>query len=174
MIAVLTSERDVFSVLIMVCDRDIAEFGDLWALMYYHFAKEMLDSFGKEGEEALRRAIRNYGKARGSRLKKRHEEQGLPINLRSLFTHYDLPGHPETQKNRTVFEDEKLISFTYVCPYERIWRAQGAEDIGLIYCEEFHHAMWQAYRSDLKVEIPELLTKDDPHCKFIVTQPIEK
>jgi len=38
-----------------------------------------------------------------------------------------------------------------------------------MFCQEFHHAMWQAYRPDLKVEIPEILAKDDPHCKFIVT-----
>lgn len=161
-------------VISLVTEEYIAEFGDLWSLMYYVFAKEMIDSFGNEGEEALRRAIRNYGKTRGLRLKKRHEEQGLPINMRTLFTHYDLPGHPDTQKNRAVFEDDKLISFTYVCPYERIWRAQGGEGIGLLYCEEFHHAMWQAYRPDLKVEIPEILTKDDSHCKFMVTQPKEK
>ncbi len=155
----------------MVSDEDIAEFGDLWALMYYVFAEEMVDSFGEEGEEALRRAIRSYGRSRGLRLKKRHEERGLPVNLRSLFEHYDLPGHPGTEKTRTVFEDEELVSFTYVCPYERIWRARGSVELGLVYCQEFHHAMWQAYRPDLKVEIPEILAKDDPHCKFVVTQP---
>ena len=155
----------------MVSEADIAEFGDLWSLMYYVFAGEMADSFGEEGEEALRRAIRRYGRARGLRLRRRHEEQGLPINLRSLFEYYDLPGHPGTEKERTVFEDDRLVSFTYVCPYERIWRSRDGTDLGLIYCQEFHHAMWQAYRPDLKVEIPEILTKGDPHCRFVVTQP---
>lgn len=155
----------------MVSEEDIAEFGDLWSLMYHVFAKEMVDSFGEEGEEALRRAIRVYGRAQGLRLKRRHEEQGLPVNLRSLFEHYDLPGHPGTEKTRTVFEDDELVSFTYVCPYEKVWRAREGVDLGLIYCEEFHHAMWQAYRPDLNVEMPEILTKDDPHCKFVVTQP---
>jgi len=155
----------------MVSEEDIAEFGDLWSLMYYVFAREMVDSFGEEGEEALRRAIRGYGRARGSRLRRKHEEQGLPISLRSLFEHYDLPGHPGTEKERTVFEDDRLVSFTYVCPYERIWRARDGTDLGLIYCQEFHNAMWQAYRPDLKVEIPEILTKGDPHCRFVVTQP---
>lgn len=155
----------------MVSEEDIAEFGDLWSLMYYVFAKEMVDSFGEEGKEALRRAIRSYGRARGLRLRNRHEEQGLPVNLRSLFEHYDLPGHPGTEKTRMVFEDDELVSFTYVCPYERIWRARHGAELGLVYCQEFHHAMWQTYRPDLNVEIPEILTKDDPHCKFVVTQP---
>ena len=79
---------------------EIAEFADLWALMYSTMAREMVDSFGEEGKKALIRAIQNYGKIRGERLRKRHEEEGRPINMRSLFDHYDLPGHPETEKDR--------------------------------------------------------------------------
>ena len=157
----------------MVSESDIAEFGDLWSLMYYTFAKEMVDSFGEKGKEALIRAVKNYGKARGERLRKRHEEQGLPINLRSLFEHYDLPGHPGTEKTRTQFTDDKLVSYTYKCPYEQIWRAKNGADLGLVYCQYFHHAFWQTYRPDIDVQIPEILTKDDPHCLFLVTQPKE-
>ncbi len=81
----------------MVTQRDIDEFGDLWSLMYIIFAREMVDSFGDEGKKALVRAVRNYGKGRGERLRKRHEEMGLPINMRSLFEVYDLQ-HPALVK----------------------------------------------------------------------------
>ncbi len=158
----------------MVSEKDIAEFGDLWALMYCTFAREMVDSFGEEGEKALIRAIQAYGKARGERLRERHLEQGLPVNLRSLFEHYDLPGHPDTRKERTHFTDDKLVSYTYLCPYERLWRERGCNDVGLLYCQYFHHAFWQTYRPDIDVQIPEILTQDDPHCKFIVTQPLDE
>jgi hypothetical protein len=157
----------------MVTENDIAEFGDLWSLMYYTFAKEMVDSFGEEGMEALIRAVKNYGKARGERLRKRHEEEGRPINLKSLFEHYDLPGHPGTEKTRTHFTDDKLISYTYKCPYEQVWRANDGTELGLVYCQYFHHAFWQSYRSNIDVQIPDILTKDDPHCLFLVTQPDE-
>ncbi len=53
--------------------------------------------------------------------------------------------------------------------YERIWRSKDGNDIGLLYCENFHHAMWEQYDDRLDVKIPEILTKDDPHCKFVVT-----
>jgi len=155
----------------MVDEKDIAEFGDLWALMYCTFAKEMVDSFGEEGKESLIRAVKSYGKARGERLRKRHEEQGLPINMRSLFENYDLPGHPDTEKNREKFTDTFLESYTYVCPYERLWRERDCNALGLIYCQYFHHAFWQTYRPDINVQIPEILTKDDPHCLFLVSQP---
>jgi hypothetical protein len=28
--------------------------------------------------------------------------------------------------------------------------------------------MWEAYRDDIVVEIPEILTKGDEHCRFVV------
>lgn len=155
----------------MATDADIAEFADLWALMYCTMAREMVDSFGDDGKKALIRAIKNYGKVRGERLRKRHKKQGLPINMRSLFEHYDLPGHPETQKTRVKFTDNFLESYTYLCTHERLWREYGCNDVGLLYCQYFHHAFWQTYRPDIDVQIPEILTKDDPHCLFLVSQP---
>ncbi|MCW4048425.1 MAG: L-2-amino-thiazoline-4-carboxylic acid hydrolase [Candidatus Bathyarchaeota archaeon] len=155
----------------MVTQADIDEFGELWSLMYIVFAEEMVDSFGDEGKQALIRAVQAYGKARGLRLRKRHEEEGRPINLRSLFEHYDLPGISGTEKTRTKFTDNQLVSFTYKCPYEQIWRSRGKVELGLVYCQYFHHAFWQSYRPDLDVQLPEILTQEDPHCKFVVTQP---
>lgn len=162
------------NILDMVSQTDIDEFGDLWSLMYCVFAREIVDSFDKEGKKALIRAVKSYGKARGERLRKRHEQQGLPINLKSLFEHYDLPGHSGTSKKRTRFDNETLVSYTYECPYEKIWRSRDCNDVGLIYCQYFHHAFWQAYKADIDVQIPEILTKDHPHCLFVVTQPKEK
>jgi hypothetical protein len=33
----------------MVTPRDIDKFGDLWSLMYYIFAKAIVDGFGEDG-----------------------------------------------------------------------------------------------------------------------------
>ena len=155
----------------MVTQRDIDVFGDLWALLYCIFAREMVDSFGEKGEEALIRAIKAYGVARGARLREIHKSKELPINLRSLFEHYDLPGHSGTKKTRKVFDDNKLVSYTYKCPFQGQWRERGCINEGKLYCQYFHHAFWQEYRHDLDVQLPEILTTDDPHCLFIVTQP---
>ena len=39
-------------------DAPLARMGEMWAKLYYHMAKEML-ALGLEGEEALRRSIKN-------------------------------------------------------------------------------------------------------------------
>ena len=116
-------EADVLSclsinsyVISMGTQDDIDDFGELWSLMYCVFAREMADSFGEEGKKAIIRAVKAYGVARGARLRELHEEQGLPINLRSLFEHYDLPGHSGTEKTRTVTQKTREPIITPPAP----------------------------------------------------------
>lgn len=147
---------------------EIAEFGELWALLYLSLASEMIESFGDEGVETLRRAVRRYGKLRGRKLRDKHEEMGLPIDIRSLFEQYDLPSQPKMVRRREALDEEHLISTVIYCPYREVWRRHGAEHLGLIYCEEFHVAMWREYKDNIVVEQPEILTRGDPRCRFIV------
>ena len=64
---------------------------DIFGLLYMHMTKEVIETFGKDGEEVVRRAIRNFGIDRGKRLKAKHEAEGRPINIKTLFDHYDMP-----------------------------------------------------------------------------------
>jgi hypothetical protein len=47
------------------------------------------------------------------------------MRARSLLEHYDLPGHFGTVKTRKVFDNNKLISYTYKCPFQEQWRNVG-------------------------------------------------
>jgi hypothetical protein len=146
----------------------IQQFGELYSLLYIFMAKEFIDSFGKEGEEALRKAIRNYAHERGKRLRERHEAQGLPITVKTLFEHYDLPPDSRFRRNPIELTDHTRYSETLVCPYAEIWAELGLSHLGLIYCMEFHQAMWEAYIPDIIVELPKTLTKGNEKCRFEV------
>jgi len=142
------------------------EWSTLYAMMYYHLAKEFA-ALGEEGEAALRRGIRNYGEARGARLSKRHVEAGLPITMETLFTNYDLPGDNQSKRRQVKLTEDERESFTLVCGLEKVWASEG-DRLGSIYCDEFHQAMWGTYKEGTVVELPKLLTKGDPHCHFVV------
>ena len=149
------------------------EWSTLYAMMYYHLAKEFA-ALGKEGEEALKRGIRNYGEARGARLRKRHVEKGFPITMETLFTNYDLPGDNRSERKQVKLTEDERESYTMTCGLEGVWASEGGEEgdhLGGIYCDQFHQAMWGAYREGTVVELPELLTKGDPHCHFVVYLP---
>jgi len=146
------------------------EWSTLYAMMYYHLAKEFA-ALGEEGEAALRRGIRNYGEARGARLSKRHVEAGLPITMKTLFTNYDLPGDTQSKRKQVKLTEDERESYTLVCGLERVWASEGGDEgdrLGSIYCDEFHQAMWGTYKEGTVVELPKLLTKGDPHCHFVV------
>ena len=149
------------------------EWSSLYAMIYYYLAKEFA-ALGGEGEAALRRGIRNYGEARGARLRKRHLGKGLPITMETLFTNYDLPGDNQSRRRQIKLTDDERESYTMTCGLERVWASEGGDEgdrLGSIYCDEFHQAMWGAYREGPVVELPELLTKGDPHCHFVVYRP---
>lgn len=155
-------------------DEDLVIMSEMLAKLYFHMAKEMLDSFGDEGEAALRRAVQAFGRDRGASLKKRHLAQELPINVRSLFEHYDAPGTNSSRFRRTTFklDENTRQSETYVCQFWDVWNELGGVEtlrsLGQIYCNEFHPAMWGEYDPDIKVELPMLKTQGDAHCRFEV------
>lgn len=152
-------------------DDPVAQGMDIYALLYIHMAKEVIETFGKDGEEAVRRAIRNFGIERGKRLRARHEAEGRPINLKSLFTHYDLGGtkvDPRFKRNLLELTENTRYSLTLRCPVQERWREVGPSDIGVIYCEEFHPAMWDAYLEGTVTLLPKLLSRGDEHCQFEV------
>ena len=155
-------------------DEDLVVMSEMIAKLYFHMAKEMLDSFGAEGEAALRRAVQAFGRDRGATLKKRHQANELPINVRSLFEQYDMPGTDSSRFRRTTFklDENTRQSETYICHFCEIWEELGGvpalRSLGQIYCNEFHPAMWGEYDPDIKVQLPKLMTQGDEHCRFEV------
>jgi hypothetical protein len=151
-------------------DEDVSTMMEMLARLYFHMAREML-KLGPEGEEALRRAVRAFGSDRALRLQKIHQDKGLPINLLSLFEHYDLPGTETNHFRRDVLQlDENTrISLVYDCHFCDIWEKLGGEEalrtLGQIYCNEFHPAMWGTYDPNITVKLPQLLTMGDPYCR---------
>lgn len=155
-------------------DEDLIRMSEIMAKLYFHLARALLDEFGPEGEVALREAIRAFGRDRGAALRDRHIARGIPINVKSLFEHYDLPGTESSRFRRTTIrlDADTRQSETYVCHFHEVWEALGgieaSRTLGQIYCNEFHQAMWGEYHPDIQVELPCLLTQGDSHCRFEV------
>jgi hypothetical protein len=102
----------------------------LIAKLYYCLGKEMIDTFGEEGEQALRRAVRKFGTSRGETLRKRHKADGLSIDVESLFTHYDLPSSKDhdTVRNRIQLDEDNRVSETMICHLQEIWDEMVGEE----------------------------------------------
>lgn len=140
---------------------------DCWLKMYVHVARALTESFGIEGEAALRQGIRNFGHDRGQTLRKEQLKLGMKINMYNLWTYYDLPGDKRFKRNKIRLNTEERISQTLVCPMASMWIKMGAKKLGAIYCDEFHPAMFSGYHPKIVTNLGETLTHDtDDHCHF--------
>jgi len=143
--------------------------------MPYEWGRDPVsDTFGEEGEQALRRATQKHGFSRGKTLHERHLAAGIPINVKNLFEHGDLPKGKGggAGSNRIQLDEDNCVSEVIDCYLQQIWEELGGEEegnrIGAIYCDEFHWAMYSTYDKDITTELPQLLTKHDPCCYFEV------
>lgn len=144
---------------------------DFYTLLYGFLAQRVIDSFGAEGEQIVRRALRDFGEVRGGNLRDRQLHYGLELNVRNLHTYCDLPGDDDQPTNREIFEKDDFLSYVEQCDMFELWKKYGLMDAGIAYCEEMHHAMWATYHEDTVVVQKEILTRGDKRCSFQVSMP---
>lgn len=145
----------------------VANLNDCWVKMYVHVARSITSGFGYDGEYAVRKALRNFGHDRGSTLRDEQLELGMKINMYNLWTYYDLPGDARFKRNKIRLTETQRISQTLVCPMATLWNEMDANDLGVLYCDEFHPAMFSGYHNKIITNLGETLTHDtDDHCHF--------
>lgn len=74
----------------------VQKMAEIMALLFYHISKEVIDTFGDEGERVLRKAIENFGSERGENIRKEVLSRGLPqqwkIFQNTMICHLKKPG----------------------------------------------------------------------------------
>lgn len=153
-------------------ENEVSTLENLYGLIYYFMAKETVDTFGKEGEEVVKRALKKYGNYRGKLLRAEHDKKGIEANVKNLFEHYDLPQDPRTNRKRFVMNEKEKVSEYYSCQFAEMWQmldgTEKGSPIGTLYCEAFHPAMYEGYDSDISLNLPRTFTYGDDHCRFEV------
>lgn len=165
------AESDTARAASLTLDEAIMRLVDLWAKLYYFLGSKLLESYGVDGERALREAVREYGRHRGRLIRERHQAEGHPIDLESLFGRYDLPNDPRFRRKKIELTPETRISQTLVCPYAEVWDdlAGGKSRVAQLYCEEVHHALFSAYDPAVQTNLCHPLTHEGTdHCMFSV------
>lgn len=141
-------------------DEPVGRMAKLMAELHYFMAKEMIDRLGQEkGKEAVRAAIRKFGKARIENMKEEVQERGLEANAETYAKVKDMPSISWKS------DPDNPCDITY-CPMHDMWQQLGAEDIGALYCE-IDSVMYDEFGIGFKR--PLCKTNGDKCCRFIVT-----
>lgn len=150
---------------------DVAIMKDFYTLIYGFIAERVIDSFGAEGEQVVRRALRDFGKVRGTNHRERTLHYGLELNMRNLHAYSDLPGDDDQETDRQIFEKDDFYSDLTECDMYDLWKKYDLMKAAVVYCEEIHHAMWTAYHEDTVVVQDKILTRGDDKCTFRCKMP---
>lgn len=150
---------------------EVAIMKDFYTLIYGFIAQRVIDSFGAEGEQVVRRALRDFGKIRGTNHRERMLHYGLELNMQNLHVYSDLPGDDDQETCRQIFEPDDFYSDLTECDMFELWKKYDLMDAGVVYCEEIHHAMWSAFHEDTVVIQDKILTRGDNMCTFRCKMP---
>lgn len=139
---------------------------DLYDTMFGYIAQAVITELGDEGEQIVRRGIRDFGACRGNRLRELQLAEGLEQNLFNLMDYYDMPSVEGYHEEKEVFTPVLDYCNVIVCNHYERWKNKDLIRYGVMYCEEVHDAFWSAYCGDIYVIQPEILTRGDSRCRF--------
>ena len=137
------------------CVQQVRKMGNQVGLLFYHFAKTLIDELGDaKGKELIQKAVESYGTERGKSIRERVTKAGLELTMENFSKFNDLP------KSGWEYSDEGTI----YCCYAEVWMDRGVEDIGRLYCE-VDFALLKAYNPKMRLTRVGSLLDGDPCCK---------
>lgn len=136
------------------------------ALLYYHLANEVVEAFGEEGERTIARAMEKFGQERGENIRRKVEEEGLPLSLENMARFYDLPIEAAWQTSIKM-SPRKGTSFVVYCPFADLWRKRNAEKLGALYCKS-EEALIKAYNPAVEYEQKRSLLTGNEKCEVVM------
>ncbi|MFX1509261.1 MAG: L-2-amino-thiazoline-4-carboxylic acid hydrolase [Promethearchaeota archaeon] len=138
------------------CARQVRKVGNQVGLLFYHFAKTLVDELGEAaGKNLVLKAIHSYGSERGHAIREKVLEANLELTMENFSKFYDLP------TSGWEYSDEGT---TYCC-YAEAWIDRGVENLGRLYCE-VDFALLKAYNPDLRMKRAGSILDGDPCCKM--------
>jgi hypothetical protein len=137
------------------------------ALLYYHFARTLIDELGdEEGKRLIAKAVWAYGEHCGTVVREGVEAMGLPPTDENFNKVADLPHVGWDISSLTADNGETHPIATY-CPLAAVWQELGAEELGRMYCM-VDQAKYHAYNPDYEYIHARNVLDGDAYCEFVV------
>jgi len=149
------------------CVEDVRRMARRTALLYYYFARTLIDELGEEeGKRLIAKAIWSYGEHCGRAARHVVEAMGLPTSAENFSKAPDLPslGWETGRATSAGGETRPIATF---CPLAAVWRELGAEELGRMYCY-VDQAKYHAYNPSIHFEHSKNVLDGDAFCEFFV------
>ena len=141
---------------------------NLAAELFAEVAKEITKEFGKEGEEAIRRGVRNFGKKRGESIARRAAADGKSNTIENYLPYYDME-RSELFQYDTEESEDTIDQHFYQCPFAETWIKNGDQKYGKLYCDEVDDAISKGFNPCLTHTCHTHLLYGDSCCHMSFT-----
>ncbi len=140
----------------------------LQAIIYEYLAQAMLSHFPDQGEQVLRKALREFAAFRGRALRQMHADRGWSRNVSTYVQNPDMPyGDSVALADLSYTADQCRCTVSDCYFYEGFREIEGERTpVGLIYCEEVHRGQAISYLGGGSLEMPRAKARSDAVCSF--------
>lgn len=121
----------------------------MFAKLFAYMSKEIIDRFGEEGEEAIKKAVQLFGEERGRDIARRAFAKGAKNDVENYLASYDMGRSDHFEYEDTYGEDQVEQVFTR-CIFADQWTKDGMEKYGALYCEIIDAAIAKGYNENFE------------------------
>lgn len=135
------------------------------AALFACTAQVVLDEHGAErGETLLKKAIRDFGRARGKRIASIVTELGKPLTFKNWLIYSDIDS--SNFDPRPELDRDDLVVKAFECSFWNAAQAFGLGDIAKLYCKYADYAILEGYNPDIKLILEDRHQSGRDHCVF--------
>jgi hypothetical protein len=137
----------------------------LGAALFSSMAKAIMQELGPEkGEAVIKRAVEEFGRARGRRIAAIVKDLGQPLTLKNWLIYSDIDSvnfdpHPDLDNNDLVVKAGE-------CTFWNAAKEFGMGEYGKIYCKYADYAILDGYNPDITLVLQHRHHIGLEHCVF--------
>lgn len=144
--------------------KDPVSWSTLFCRLFAHVAKEVVEKFGEEGEEAIRKGVWAFGVERGQNIAERARANGCKNDIESYLPNYDMARSDDFTAENKYGENQVEQLFSQ-CGFAEQWIADGMEKYGKLYCDMIDPAIVKGYNDNMEC-IHDRRIYEDGVCSF--------
>ena len=143
----------------------VKRMAEFTALLYYHLTKAVIEDFGDDARESIRRGVVNFGHERGRNIAKMVKEAGEELTIENLDRFYDMPIKAGWSPG-AEYEGGRKFNTTKECTFAKLWIEKDWQDVGLIYCD-VDPAIREGYSDNVVYRHTKVILDGDDCCTSV-------
>lgn len=137
----------------------------LMAKVFAHVSKQLVNTYGEQGEDVIRKGVETFGVERGKGIAARAALQGKPNTMEHYLTHYDM-GRSDLFEYETVYHPTEIEQTFTTCAFGGQWKEDGMGKYGILYCQMIDPSIAKGYNPNFEVVHDEYVLKEG-QCHFL-------